>query len=261
MKLRGFLALSLVAVVVTTGCSSAGAGPGPLLTASPSPSASGPDLSDATLWLAFEDESVDFDGATVYADALDGPFDGRVVTSGGGDVERTAGPDGRGLGVAFPARCGAPSACPRAIVEISSDPALDPGERDFEFGASVWLARDQTTRGSNIVQKGRFAASDGLWKLQVDSDEGEPSCVIRSGSDLVTVRSSVSIADGRWHRVRCLRDRQGVSIEVDGAVDRKAGSTGSVSSSWPVRIGGPGVGDHDDQFHGRVDDVYLRISR
>ena len=87
------------------------------------------------------------------------------------------------------------------MVEVAPDPALDPGESDFEFGASVWLAPDQTTRGSNIVQKGRFAAGDGLWKLQVDSDEGEPSCVIRSGSDLLTVRSSVSIADGSWHRV------------------------------------------------------------
>jgi hypothetical protein len=261
VKFWGCLAMTLLAVAVTTGCSSAGAGQGVRLPASPTPSAAGPDFSDATLWLAFEDESVDFDGATVYSDALDGPFDGRVVTSGGGGVERTAGPTGRGSAVAFPARCEAPSGCPRAIVEVARDPALDPGERDFEFGASVWLARDQTTRGSNIVQKGRFAADDGLWKLQVDSDEGEPSCVIRSGSDLLTVRSSVSIADGHWHHVRCLKDREGVTIEVDGTVDRKAAGIGSVSNGWPVRIGGPGVGEHDDQFHGRIDDVYLRISR
>lgn len=261
MKVRGLVAMTLLAAVVMTGCSSAGAGRGVRPPAPPSASTSGPDLSDATLWLAFEDESVDFDGATVYPDALDGPFDGRVVTSAGGGVEQTEGPADRGRAVAFPARCMAPSGCPRAIVEVAPDPALDPDESDFEFGASVWLAPDQTTRGSNIVQKGRFAADDGLWKLQVDSDEGEPSCVIRSGSDLLTVRSSVSIADGSWHRVRCLRDRAGVTIEVDGTADREAGRTGSVRNSWPVRIGGPGVGEGDDQFHGRIDDVYLRIAR
>ena len=261
MEVRGLVAMTLLAAVVTAGCSSAGARRGDLLPASPSASPSGPDLSDSTLWLDFEDESVDYDGAVVYADALDGPFDGRVVTSGGGGVERTAGPADRGRAVAFPERCGAQSGCPRAIVEVAPDPALDPGESDFEFGASVWLAPDQTTRGSNIVQKGRFAVDDGLWKLQVDSDEGEPSCVIRSGSDLITVRSSVSIADGSWHRVRCVRDGSGVTIEVDGTADREAGRTGSVSNGWPVRIGGPGVGEGDDQFHGRIDDVYLRIAR
>jgi hypothetical protein len=261
MTVRSYLAITLLAAVVTTGCSSAGAGEGARLPASPSVSASGPDLSDATLWLAFEDEGVDFDGAIVYPDAEDGPFDGRVVTSGGGGVERTAGPSGRGSAVAFPERCWAPRGCPRAIVEVAADPALDPGESDFEFGASVWLAPDQTTRGSNIVQKGRFAVDDGLWKLQVDSDQGEPSCVIRSGSHLLVVRSSVSIADSSWHRVRCSRDRDGVTIQVDDTSDWKAGGAGSVSNGWPVRIGGPGVGEGDDQFHGRIDDVYLRIVR
>ena len=258
MKVRGYLAMALLAAVGTTGCSSAGAGQDVPLPASPS--VSGPDLSGATMWLAFEDESVDFDGAAMFPDALGGPFEGRVVSSGGGSVERTAGPADRGRAVSFPARCGATSGCPRAILEVAPDSALDPGESDFEFGASVWLAPDQTTRGSNIVQKGRFAAGDGLWKLQVDSDEGEPSCVIRSGSDLLTVRSRVSIADGSWHSVRCLRDRDGVTIQVDGTADREAGGAGSVSNTWPVRIGGPGVGERDDQFHGRIDDVYLRIA-
>ena len=141
------------------------------------------------MWLAFEDESVDFDGAAMFPDALGGPFEGRVVSSGGGAVERTAGAGRSGPRRVLPRAVRRTSGCPRAILEVAPDSALDPGESDFEFGASVWLAPDQTTRGSNIVQKGRFAAGDGLWKLQVDSDEGEPSCVIRSGSDLLTVRS------------------------------------------------------------------------
>lgn len=261
MKVRGLVAMTFLTAVVVTACSSAGAGPVTQLPEPPPAAPSGPVPSGATLWLAFEDESVDFDGATVYPDALDGPFDGRVVTSAGGVVERTAGPTDRGRAVAFPARCEAASGCPRAIVEVAADPALDPGDSDFEFGASVWLAADQTTLGSNIVQKGRFAVDDALWKLQVDSVEGEPSCVIRSGSQILKIRSSVSIADGSWHRVRCLRDRAGVTIEVDGTADRKAGRTGSVSNGWPVRVGGPGVGEGDDQFHGRIDDVYLRIAR
>lgn len=217
------------------------------------------DLADATMWLSFDDDTVDYDGATAYPDALGGPFAGRVVTANGGKVERVTGADGSHGAVAFPAKCTASTGCPRAMVEVLPDPALDPGERPFEFGATVWLAPDQTTTGSNLVQKGRYGTEGGQWKLQVDSESGEPSCVVRSGSQVVVVRSSVSVADSRWHRVVCRRDERGVAISVDDVVDREAGPTRSVTNPWPVRVGSPGVGDQDDQFHGRIDDVFLRI--
>lgn len=223
------------------------------------PSASAADLSDADLWLAFEDDAVGYDGATEFPDALAGRFAGRVVTANGGSVEMVPGADGAGGAVAFPAKCTAPRGCARAMVEVLPDAALNPGERDFEYGASVWLAPDATSTGSNIVQKGRFAMEGGLWKLQVDNDAGEPSCVVRSGTELIIVRSSVSIADSSWHRVTCRRDEKGVTIRVDDTVDRVDARTGSVDNEWPVRVGSPGVGDDDDQFHGRVDDVFLRI--
>ena len=222
-------------------------------------SGSGPDLSDADLWLSFEEDAVGYDGATEYPDALGGPFAGRVVTANDGRAERVPGVDGRGDAVAFPSQCPAPRGCPRAMVEVLPAPALNPGEADFEYGAAVWLSPDQTTTGSNIVQKGRFGTAGGLWKLQVDSDAGEPSCVVRSGTELLMVRSSISISDSAWHFVVCRRDGEGLSIHVDDTVDRVPGRTGSVSNQWPVRVGSPGVGDQDDQFHGRLDDVFLRI--
>jgi len=176
--------VGLLVVVAAGGCAS-GAGQdeegSDLTPASPS----GPDFSDAALWLSFEDTAVEYDGKTAYPDALGGPSAGRVVTFNGGAVESVPGPTDRGDAVAFPAKCTAPSGCQRAMVEILSRPALNPGERNFEYGASVWLASDQTTTGSNIVQKGRFGSEGGLWKLQVDSDAGEPSCVVRSGESMV----------------------------------------------------------------------------
>lgn len=251
---RSWVALAAI-IMVACGCGGPDAPDEP----PEPPSRSGPDLSDADLWLAFEDEGVGYDGATEFPDALAGRFAGRVVTANGGLVELVPGAEGAGGAVAFPAKCTAPHGCARAMVEVLPDAALNPGERDFEYGASVWLAQDATTTGSNIVQKGRFATDGGLWKLQVDSDAGEPSCVVRSGTDLLTVRSSVSIADSAWHRVTCRRDSEGVSIRVDDTVDREDGQTGSVDNQWPIRVGSPGVGDDDDQFHGRLDDVFLRI--
>ena len=220
---------------------------------------SGPDLSDAGLWLSFEDTTVDYDGSTAYPDALGGPYAGRVVTANGGRVEQVSGADGRGAAVAFPAKCTTSSGCPSAMVEVLPSPALNPGGDDFEYGASVWLSPDQTTTGSNIVQKGRFGTAGGQWKLQVDNLAGEPSCVLRSGDDQLIARSSVSIADSAWHHVVCQRDQEGLSIRVDDTVDREDGRSGSVSNQWPVRVGSPGVGDDDDHFHGRIDNVFLRI--
>ena len=208
----------------------------------------------ADLWLTFDDAA-----SGTYPDALGRGHTGVLVVSNAGTVEPVAGPAGRGQAVAFPVRCSADTGCPRALVEVAYDPSLDPGDGPFAFGASVRLAPDQTTTGSNIVQQGRFGTTGGQWKLQVDSEAGEPSCVVRSSTGAAVVRSSVSIADDEWHRVECRRDADGVTIEVDGTVDRTSARTGEVGSSWPIRIGSPGVGDHDDQFHGAIDDVFLEI--
>ena len=256
MRPRGAL---LLLALVAGGCGTSDAGATRPLHNPGSGSPSGPDFSDASLWLSFDEETVSYEGSTEYPDALGGPFAGRVVTARAGAVESVQGAPGRGLAVAFPSRCTAPTGCPRAMVEVPADPALDPGEAPFAYGASVLLRADQTTVGSNVLQQGRFGTTGGQWKLQVDGDAGLPSCVLRSGTDVLTVRSSVSVADGEWHRIVCRRDPTGLSIDVDASVDRVAGHTGSVSNTWPIRIGTPGVGDQDDQFHGRVDDVFLDI--
>jgi len=256
---RACVALVLL-VMAMGGCDGESeAGPdGRLTDPGPSPT-SGPDLSGADMWLSFDTDTVGYNGSTEYPDALGGPFGGLVVTANGGTVESVPGAPGRGLAVSFPPKCTDATGCPRAMVEVQPSPSLNPGEAPFTYGASVWLEAGQTTKGSNILQKGRFGSTGGQWKLQVDGEDGDPSCVVRSDEVVITVRSRVSIADGEWHRVVCRRDSEGVSIDVDGSVDREPGRSGSVNNSYSITVGSPGVGDHDDQYHGRIDDVFLEI--
>jgi Concanavalin A-like lectin/glucanases superfamily len=79
------------------------------------------------------------------------------------------------------------------------------------------------------------------------------------GAEPLVVRSTVSISDSQWHRVVCRRDGDGITISVDGSENEKRGATGSVTNDSPLRVGAPGVSEGDDQFHGRIDDVYLLV--
>jgi hypothetical protein len=222
---------------------------------------SGPDLTHADLWLSFDDPA-SAAGPLSFPDAAGGPSLGQVVSGFDGAVDEVAGPDGRGSAISFPVTCTEPTGCPRAMVEVAHAAALDPTDHDFTYGATVWLAPDETATGSNLVQKGRFGTEGGQWKLQVDGAGGEPSCVVRGddpGAEPLVVHSEVSVSDSQWHAVVCHRDEGGISIEVDGEVEHEDGRTGSVTNEWPIRIGAPGVNEGDDQFHGRIDDVFLLI--
>jgi hypothetical protein len=186
----------------------------------------------------------------------------RTAVAAGGAIVREA-RDG-GEAVRFPAPCavyGDP-ACPRAILESGPSPALNPGARPLRFGASVRLRPEETTEGSNVVQKG-FALGRSQYKLQIDGRAGRPSCVL-VGTDspaIHTAASAVSVADGGWHAVECARDGAALTIVVDGTVTGRATVPErlSVVNTLPLRIGGKGTSPNNDQFHGALDDVYVTV--
>ena len=189
---------------------------------------------------------------------------GDVLTGNRGAIKRVPDVSG-GVALRFPAPCGSPgAACPRAIVEVPHSPGLNPGGRSFSFGATVLLQPDETTGGSNVMQKGRFRTRGAQWKLQVDGIAGRPSCVFRGGpgrrGPSVTATSPVSVATGDWHRVRCIITADRAAVVVDGITTSvRAASVRALFNPAPVRLGGPGLGVGDDQYHGRLDDVFLRI--
>lgn len=186
---------------------------------------------------------------------------GDVLTANRGALARVPGEAG-GSALRYPAPCRS-TGCPRAIVEVPHDPGLNPGGRSFSFGAAVLLQPDETTRGSNVMQKGRFRTAGGQWKLQVDRLDGRPSCVFRDAPGrrgrVVMVSSPVSVATGDWHRVRCVRTANQAQVVVDGLTTSVAASFRALANTAPVQLGGPGLAAGDDQYHGRLDDVFLRI--
>jgi hypothetical protein len=172
----------------------------------------------------------------------------RVVTSGSNRF------------IGLPVRCAAGAqTCPRALLEGSDDPDLDPGIRSFRWGASVYIAKSQLAGSSNVVQKG-IATTESQWKMQIGETHGKAQCVVvgRGSSRAYIVRSANTVADSKWHKVVCQRSGSVLSVFVDG-VNRgrtTVPATISILNDKPLRIGGPNFNTSSDMFHGFVDDVY-----
>ncbi len=183
----------------------------------------------------------------------------RSVVRNGGAITLT--PHGNGQAAVFPPRCTG-AACPRIVLQATDVPDLNPGTTPLRYGAAVLMGRAEGSAPENILQKGY--ATGGQYKLQVDGISGKPSCGI-SGTTTATVylaRSRTSIADGQWHGLECRRDGATLSIVVDDQVQATAPIPAdlSVVTAQPFSIGGKGVGEDNDQFHGSVDDVWIQVS-
>ena len=161
--------------------------------------------------------------------------------------------------VAFPPRCpsGATN-CPRALLEAANDADLNPGIRPFRWGASVFVTRAQLAGSSNVMQKG-VTTTDSQWKLQIGAIHGRAQCVLvgRGSTTAYIARSSVTVADGAWHRVLCQRSGTTLAVYVDGVNRGRTAVPAalSVANTLPLRIGGPNFNRSSDMYHGYLDEV------
>lgn len=165
--------------------------------------------------------------------------------------------------VAFPAACATTAkACPRALLQGTDDPDLDPGTRPFRWGASIRLAKPPAAGSSNVVQKG-VVDTDSQWKLQIGARQGKAHCVLvgRGSAKVYLARSSVGIADAKWHNVMCQRSGSALTVHVDGQLRGRltVPATLSVVNDSPLRIGGPNFHTRRDMYHGQLDEVYARL--
>lgn len=186
-----------------------------------------------------------------------------VVTTGAGGTLRRVVLDNGSAAAKFPAKCGGAS-CGRGVVVVPDAPSLDPGTAPFSWGATVVIHANETSSGSNVVQKGFYGDRQGQWKLQVDGYSGKPSCLVSgyAGRSYIRgiARSSVSVADGRRHVLTCRRTGSGVTLYVDG-IPRGGVAMPAVmlANSADVTIGGKAVYRKNDQYHGIVDDVFVTV--
>jgi len=166
---------------------------------------------------------------------------------------------------AFPAPCASSAtSCRRVLLEGTDDADLDPGTRLFRWGATVRVTKAQVTDSSNVMQKG-VADTDSQWKMQIGATQGKAQCVV-AGTGSATprvhiVRSTIGIADNKWHTVMCQRSGTSLTVYIDGTARGRVAipATLSISNSLPLRVGGPNFHTRSDMFHGLLDDVWVRL--
>ena len=201
-------------------------------------------------------------GAGTVADTSGRGHTLTVIAGHGGAVRAIT--HGTGRALAFPAKCRvtARKRCPHVVLQAPPAADLNPGTRPIAYGASVRLARSQTTKGQNVLQKG-YSATSSQYKLQVDGRAGRPSCVLVDDRKpaIRLVRSSVSVADGAWHAVECRRAGTTFTIVVDGVLRGVLAVPAalSVRNGGPLSVGGKGASANNDQFQGALDNVWVRI--
>lgn len=183
----------------------------------------------------------------------------RPVVAGGGAVSFAR--NASGYAVRFPSRCGRPPArCPRAILESARSDPFNAGTRPIRFGAAVLMTPADTGPGANVLQKGFSTGGGTQFKLQVDGAAGRPSCVLANGRSIYRLIAPVRVADGRWHSVACTRAGARMAIDVDGVSVSRGVPVGlSIRNSAPLRVGGKGVGPANDQFAGRIDELFIAL--
>ena len=153
----------------------------------------------------------------------------------------------------------APPPKPERIVQANSN-SLNPGSGTY----TVSLRYRTTQHFGNIVQKGQAGSAGGYFK--VENPHGQINCVFRGVVSGKLVRKAVTspavLSDGAFHVATCTRTANALTLTIDGSVvDTAHGSTGNISNTRPVTIGGKlncdQVNTTCDYYTGDIDWVKL----
>lgn len=154
-----------------------------------------------------------------------------------------------------------------SYVKVPDARALDPGRSRISLRATVRIAdRKMLDDSYDIVRKGLFGTKGGYWKMEVKrtakASVARLQCVfkgrLRDGSMRIAGKvARPDIADGRIHRLRCVRSKNKIQAVVDGKVYTKIRATGSIANRHAVVVGAKRAGD--DVLKGRLDRVVIKV--
>ncbi|NCC23172.1 MAG: LamG domain-containing protein, partial [Alphaproteobacteria bacterium] len=146
-------------------------------------------------------------------------------------------------------------------ISIAHDPSLNFGTGDFSIGGWVngnySLVLDEYPKLYDKIDSSGTEFGFGVW-ISGSNDEDYPSCEwIVSGNWYFASATGVSVRDGNWHHIMCVRNGSDLDIYVDGQLrGTYAGATQSIDTAVDATIGYSVAWD-SDAYTGLIDDVRI----
>lgn len=150
----------------------------------------------------------------------------------------------------------------------SSSSLVVPDATSIELGNNnfvmeFWINTTSSTQYATLISREPATYGAGMWSLLMNnasSTAGDLAFYANEGGTPVVTTSGVSIRDGAWHHVACVRTGTTASIYVDGT---RRGTT--TTSNYTVLDIAGNVYIGRDQFYGRyfagnLDDIRITIA-
>jgi Concanavalin A-like lectin/glucanases superfamily len=155
---------------------------------------------------------------------------------------------------------------PRALVDVLDNNSLDPGSRKIRLIAHVrFTAAPLNRHDYDLVRKGLGSTST-YYKMEIKTINSKPQVLcLFQGSKARAMKTSgrrtPHLANGRWHRLACVKTDSYVRVFIDGvAFGKKRHAAGWISNGHHVLIGAR-TRHGGDQYHGVMDEVEIDIGR
>jgi len=146
---------------------------------------------------------------------------------------------------------------------------LVPDHSAFNFGAgdftvACWLNTTHTNRMMVWAEGGANGGGDNqTWLRLGDNTDRQIRFCVEDGTGGTIQNSDLSVSDGQWHHVVCVREGRVSRVYVDGLLIKEgtAPVVKEVSSSQPFKIGAQASGSaYSNYFTGLIDD-FLTYNR
>ena len=149
---------------------------------------------------------------------------------------------------------------PGSWIQVPSEPALNPYNKDFLF--SAWVNFTENPEGrqtADILRKGVSFSVGGVYKLELIAG-GRVRCSAKGARSVKSYRvlgPEISLAENQWHYIACARAGSTWSVIVDDTVSSETANLGSIRNTMPLSIGSKyGL---EDVPKGKVDEATLII--
>lgn len=151
-------------------------------------------------------------------------------------------------------------------VKVPDNPSLDPGSASITLTATVLIKAGPIKDDSyEVVRKGLVTTKGGDWKMEIKrrgSSVGKLHCVFNGilpngNKALADASSSVNVADGKAHTLKCVKTQGQIKAIVDSKIVTKKVTTGSITNDQGVIVGSKVPGD--DVMIGTIDQVSVDI--